>query len=79
MSDVIGHAGRIQFTPNPIRLAIFNAVPAWRRFRSLHQVPDLPGEFIHTRDRVIVAVRDSQLIKELARYGVYEEYKGPKA
>jgi hypothetical protein len=78
MSDVIGPSGRVEFIPNPLRLAIFNSVPAWRRFRSLHQVPDLPGEFIHTRDRVIVAVRDSQLRKELARYGVYEQYQGPK-
>lgn len=51
------------FTPHPVRLAIFNAIPAWRRFRSLHQVPDLPGEYILTLNRVIVATRRSAIAR----------------
>lgn len=62
-----GHKG---FTPHPIRLAIFNAVPAWRRLRYLHQVPDLPGEYILTLNRVIVATRQSAFVRYMGMQSV---------
>ncbi|HHA1396881.1 hypothetical protein [Enterobacter soli] len=66
----IGQIGRIQFTPHPVRLAIFNSVPAWRRLRHLHQVPDLPGEFLLTYIRVSKTRRQSQLINSLMLNGI---------
>lgn len=60
-----------QFQPHPVRLAIFHAVPAWRRKRYLHQVPDLPGEFILTLARVLTAVRQSALTRHLRMHGVH--------
>jgi len=60
-----------RFSPHPLRLAIFNAVPGWRRLRHLHQVPDLPGEFILTLSRVLAAVHQSALTRHLRMHGVH--------
>lgn len=71
MTTNAGNTGFAGFSPNPLRLAIFTAVPAWRRYRSLHQVPDLPGDYILTLNRVIQAVRSSSHVLTLGQYGIY--------
>lgn len=45
-----------QFTPNALRLAIFHAVPAWRRLRHLQQVPNLSGEYILALSRALTLI-----------------------